>query len=33
MQEWEYDEEIKAYIPLPLKEYPPIHYSLVHNHA
>ena len=28
---WEYDEETKAYIPAPLKEYPPTDYRKVQN--
>ena len=27
--DWEYDEEIKAMIPKPIKEFPPIHYNEV----
>jgi hypothetical protein len=29
MSDWEYDEEIKAMIPKPVKEFPPIHYKKV----
>ena len=29
---WEYDEEIKAFIPLPILEFPPIHYRRVQEH-
>ena len=29
MSEWEYDEEIKAMIPKPIKEFPPTHYKKV----
>ncbi|MEA4847384.1 MAG: hypothetical protein VB106_09160 [Clostridiaceae bacterium] len=28
-EEWEYDEEIQAFIPLPIREFPPIHYRRV----
>jgi hypothetical protein len=30
--DWEYDEEIKALIPKPIKEFPPIHYKKVIEH-
>lgn len=33
MDGWEYDEEIKAFIPLPIKEYPPIHYRRLHDNG
>lgn len=33
MMGWEYDEEIKAYIPLPIREFPPIHYRRVKEHG
>jgi hypothetical protein len=33
MQRWKYDEEVKAFIPLPIREYPPIHYKMVQNHG
>jgi hypothetical protein len=29
MADWEYDKEVKAFIPLPIKEFPPIHYGRV----
>ena len=29
MTGWEYDEEAQAYIPLPLREYPPTHYRRI----
>jgi hypothetical protein len=29
MSDWEYDEEIKAMIPRPINEFPPIHYKKV----
>lgn len=32
MHGWEYNEEIKAYIPRPIKEFPLIHYRSVHKH-
>ena len=31
MSDWEYDEEIKAMIPKPIKEFPPIHYKKVNS--
>lgn len=31
--EWEYDEEIKAFIPQPIREFPPIHYRRVQDHG
>jgi len=30
---WEYDKEIKAFIPLPIKEFPPIHYRRVQEYG
>lgn len=33
MDGWEYDEEIQAYIPLPLKEYPLTDYRKVQSHG
>ncbi len=33
MADWEYDEEIQAFIPKPLKEYPPTDYRRVHCHG
>lgn len=33
MDGWEYDEEIQAYIPSPLKEYPLVDYWRVNNHG
>lgn len=30
--EWEYDEEIQAFIPLPIREFPPIHYRRVQQY-
>lgn len=33
MNEWEYDEEIKAFIPKPIKEYPLIDYRRVQQHG
>lgn len=32
MTDWEYDEEIKAMIPKPIKEYPPVHYKKVNQY-
>ena len=32
MTDWTYDEEVKAYIPLPFREFPPVHYKKVHEH-
>jgi len=32
MNDWEYDEEIKAMIPKPIKEYPPVHYKKVNQY-
>ncbi|MCL2813332.1 MAG: hypothetical protein FWD23_01900 [Oscillospiraceae bacterium] len=32
MTGWEYDREVDAYIPLPIKEFPPIHYRRVTEH-
>ena len=29
MNDWTYDEEVKAYIPLPFREFPPVHYKKV----
>ena len=29
---WKYDEEIKAFIPLPIREFPPVHYRRVTEH-
>ena len=26
---WKYDEEIKAFIPLPINEFKPVHYRMV----
>jgi hypothetical protein len=31
--QWEYDEEIKAFIPLPVREFPPTHYRSVQQHG
>lgn len=31
-EEWEYDEEIQAFIPLPIREFPPIHYRRVQQY-
>ena len=33
MADWEYDEEIKAFIPLPIREFPPIHYRRVQDNG
>ena len=33
MEDWEYDKETNAYIPKPLKEYPPTDYRKVYCHA
>jgi hypothetical protein len=30
-QGWVYDDEAKAYIPVPIREFPPIHYTMVQN--
>ena len=32
MADWTYDEEVKAYIPLPFREFPPVHYKKVYEH-
>jgi hypothetical protein len=32
MQGWTYDDEVKAMIPLPIREFPPVHYRRVHLH-
>ena len=32
MNEWEYDEEIKAFIPKPINEYPPVHFKKVNDY-
>ncbi|MDR1776849.1 MAG: hypothetical protein LBR31_03335 [Desulfovibrio sp.] len=32
MLDWEYDEEIKAFIPLPIREFPPTHYRMVQQY-
>jgi len=32
MKDWEYDKEIKAFIPLPIREFPPIHYRKVQQY-
>ncbi|MDR0571328.1 MAG: hypothetical protein LBG48_00585 [Rickettsiales bacterium] len=32
MQGWEYDDEVKAYIPLPVKEFPPVHFKKVSSY-
>jgi len=32
MHDWEYDEEIHAYIPKPIKEFPPIEYWRITEH-
>jgi SAM-dependent methyltransferase len=32
MTGWEYDEEIQAFIPLPIREFPPIHYRRVQQY-
>lgn len=29
MTDWEFDEEMQAYIPLPIREFPPVHYRRV----
>ena len=33
MNGWEYDEEIKAYIPKPIREFEPVNYRRVHEHG
>jgi hypothetical protein len=33
MQNWEYDNEMKAFIPLPIREFQPVHYSMVQNYG
>ena len=33
MTGWEYDEEIHAFIPLPIREFAPIHYRRVHDNG
>lgn len=33
MSEWEYDEEVQAFIPKPIKEYPPIDYRRVQENG
>ena len=30
---WEYDQEIQAFIPLPIREFPPIHYRRVQDNG
>ncbi len=30
--EWRYDEEVQAFIPLPIREFPPIHYRRVQQY-
>ena len=32
MIDWTYDEEVKAYIPLPFREFPPVHYRKVQQY-
>jgi SAM-dependent methyltransferase len=32
MNDWEYDKEVKAFIPLPIREFPPIHYRKVQQY-
>ena len=32
MTDWEYDEETKAMIPKPIKEYPPVHFKKVNQY-
>lgn len=32
MSDWEYDDEIKAMIPKPIKDFPPTHYKKVISH-
>ena len=32
MNGWEYDEEVQAFIPLPIREFPPIHYRRVQQY-
>ncbi len=32
MADWEYDDEIQAFIPLPIREFPPVHYRRVQQH-
>lgn len=32
MTEWEYDEEIRAFIPKPIREYPPVHFKKVNQY-
>ncbi|MDR1871867.1 MAG: SAM-dependent DNA methyltransferase [Deltaproteobacteria bacterium] len=32
MDDWKYDDEINAYIPLPMREFPPIPYTMVQNY-
>mgnify|MGYP004702962207 CR=1 FL=1 len=32
MSNWEYDEEVKAMIPRPIREFPPIHYKKVNKY-
>jgi hypothetical protein len=31
MSDWEYDDEIKAMIPKPIREFPPVHYKKVNS--
>lgn len=33
MNDWEYDEELNAYIPKPIREFPPIHYRRIREHG
>jgi len=32
MNDWEYDKEVKAFIPLPIRDFPPIHYRKVQQY-
>ena len=32
MINWTYDEEVKAYLPLPFREFPPVHYKKVQQY-
>jgi SAM-dependent methyltransferase len=33
MNDWEYGEEVKAFIPLPIREFPPVHYRKLQQYG
>jgi hypothetical protein len=33
MTDWEYDEEVQAFIPKPMREFPPIHYRRIRENG